>query len=85
VEFVGTSISSSGDGAATTKSSEHLLAENPFVKFYNAERGYVCCELTPGRWKTDYKTVPFVSRPNAPLNVRASFVVESGRSELHRA
>jgi alkaline phosphatase D len=85
VEFVGTSISSGGDGTATPKSNESLLRENPFVKFHNTERGYVRCEITPQQWKTDYRTVPFISRPGAPLQTRATFVVESDRPTLQRA
>ena len=70
-EFVGTSISSGGDGTETPKTNSELLAENPFVKFHNTERGYVRCELTPQHWRTDYRTVPFVTNPGAPLNTRA--------------
>ena len=81
VEFVGTSISSGGDGGGGARN----MAENPFVKFFNNERGYVRCDVTPQRWQTDYKTVQYVSRPGAPLNTRASFVVESGRSKLQQA
>ncbi len=84
VEFVGTSISSSGDGIDQPKTLAHLLPENPFIKFHNAERGYVRCELTPRQWRTDYRTVPYVTRPGAPLNTRASFVVEDGRPALQR-
>lgn len=83
-EFVGTSISSGGDGTETPKTNSELLAENPFVKFHNTERGYVRCELTPQHWRTDYRTVPFVTKPGAPVNTRASFVVESGRPILKR-
>jgi alkaline phosphatase D len=83
-EFVGTSISSGGDGAAVPKGHAELLKENPFVKFQNAERGYVTCEVTASEWRTDFKTVEYVSRPGATLNVRASFVVESGRAVLNR-
>jgi alkaline phosphatase D len=61
------------------------LAENPFLKFFNAERGYVRCEVTPQTWRSDYRTVPFVTKPGAPLVTRASFVVESGRPQLNRA
>ena len=83
-EFVGTSISSSGDGVAEPKSLAETYRENPFVKFHNAERGYVTCEVTPQTWRTDFKTVPYVTRPGAPLNVRASFVVEDGRPVLNQ-
>ena len=85
VEFVGTSITSGGDGAEKRKDSDAVVAENPFVKFFNDERGYVRCEVTPGAWRADYRTVPYVSRPGAPLNNRASFVVEAGRPQLQRA
>lgn len=84
-EFVGTSITSGGDGAEKREDTDAMLAENPFVKFFNNERGYVRCEITPGAWRTDYRTVPYVSRPGAPLHTRASFVVESGRPRLNRA
>jgi alkaline phosphatase D len=84
VEFVGTSISSGGDGTAEPRNLDALLAENPCVKFHNAERGYVRCEVTPERWTTDYRTVPYVSRPGAPIATRATFVVESGQPRLTR-
>ncbi len=85
VEFVGTSISSSGDGAREAENQSSLLSENPFVKFHNRERGYVLCEVTPDQWRSDYRTVEYVSRKGAPVNTRASFVVESGRSKLEKA
>lgn len=84
VEFVGTSISSGGDGLAVPKWAESAQAENPFVKFVNQERGYVRCEVTPEHWTTDYRTVPYVSRPGAPIQTRATFVVDSGRPLLRR-
>ena len=84
-EFVGTSITSGGDGIDQPDHLAALLAENPFVRFHNNERGYVRCEVTPGFWRADFRTVPFVSRPGAPIRTRASFVVEKGRSRLQRA
>jgi alkaline phosphatase D len=84
-EFVGTSITSGGDGMEKPPTIDALLSENPFVKFHNRERGYVRCEVTPKAWRTDFRTVPFVSKPGAPLNTRASFVVEAGQAKLQRA
>ena len=75
-EFVCTSISSGGDGTENRTGSESLKSENPFVKFYNSERGYVRCEITPERWQSDYQVVPYVSRKGSPQITRASFVVE---------
>lgn len=78
-EFVGTSISSGGDGSETDPRGERWLTENPHLRFFNAQRGYVRCTVTPGRWTTDYRVVPYVSRPGAPIVTRASFVLEDGR------
>jgi alkaline phosphatase D len=85
VEFVGTSITSGGDGIEKPAYLAELLAENPFVKFHNAERGYVLCDVSHDRWQAEFRTVPYVSRPAAPVNVRARFVVEPGRAELRPA
>jgi alkaline phosphatase D len=78
-EFVVTSLSSGGDGTDKPGNLDRLLAENPCVKFHNAQRGYVSCEMTPDQLRADYQVVPFVSKPGAPKTTRASFVVESGR------
>ena len=64
-EFVGTSISSGGDGSDRPGYAERAMAENPHLRFFNAQRGYVRCEVTPQRWRTDFRTVPYVSRPGA--------------------
>ncbi len=78
-EFVGTSISSGGDGADVTANTAAALSENPHIKFFNGQRGYVRCSITPERWQTDYRVVPMISKPDAPISTRASFIVESGR------
>lgn len=79
-EFVGTSISSGGDGVDKQETTDTMYSENPFVKFYNAQRGYVDCTVTPKGWTSEYKIVPFVTKPNAPLITRATFAVEAGRA-----
>ena len=84
-EFVGTSISSSGNGTRNPNDLDKILAENPFCKFHNAERGYVACEVTPESWRTDYRVVEYVDRPAAPLVNRASFVVENQQPGLNPA
>lgn len=84
-EFVGTSISSGGDGRREPEKLKETLSENPFVKFHNAERGYVSCHLTPEQWRTDYRMVDFVTKPGANIHTRASFTLENGDSRLHRS
>ena len=83
-EFVGTSLSSGGDGTANPKSL-NVMPENPFVKFHNAERGYVTCRVTPKECRGDYQVVKYVTRRGAPMITRASFVVEDGRRGLQKA
>jgi alkaline phosphatase D len=78
-EFVGTSITSGGDGSDLRPNTETILAENPHIKFFNGQRGYVSCQVTPERWQTDYRVVAAVTQPDAPLSTRASFLVEHSR------
>ncbi|MBX9789900.1 MAG: alkaline phosphatase D family protein [Pirellulales bacterium] len=85
-EFVGTSISSGGNGGGRVADARSgVLAENPFVKFQNNERGYVSCTVTPSSWRSDYQVVEFVTTPGAPMVTRASFVVENGRAGVQPA
>jgi alkaline phosphatase D len=84
-EFVGTSISSGGNGGEHHERGKVLMAENPGVRFFNDERGYVRCTITPGTWRADYRTVPYVTKTGAPVVTRASFVVEAGAPGAKRA
>ena len=79
-EFVCTSISSGGNGADNRQASATVLAENPFVRFHNSERGYVRCDVTSKQWQSDYQVVPYVTRKGSPQVTRASFVVEAGQA-----
>ena len=81
-EFVGTSISSIGDGADVHPYTAAIMTENPHTKFFNDRRGYVRCRLTPDAWQTDYRVLPYVKQPGAPITTRASFVVENGDPRL---
>ena len=83
-EFVGTSITSGGDGLDQTPRMTGVLPENPFVKFANAQRGYVSCSVTRDEWHSDYQVVDYVSRPGAPRRTRASFRVRDGRPGAER-
>lgn len=85
VEFVGTSVTSGGDGADTSPGQEAIVAENPHIKFFNGQRGYVRCVLTPEEWRADYRVLPYVRQPGAPVYTRASFVTEAGNPGLQQA
>ncbi|MFB3069763.1 MAG: alkaline phosphatase D family protein, partial [Gemmatimonadales bacterium] len=84
-EFVGTSLSSGGDGSDTRPPTEGLYSRNPFVKFWNGQRGYVRCRVTPGLWTSDYRVVDYVTRRGSPISTRASFVVEEGKAGVVQA
>jgi alkaline phosphatase D len=84
-EFAGTSISSGGNGDKAHDHEKELKSENPNLRFFNGERGYVRCTVTPALWTADYRTVPFVNKPGAPINTRATFVVEAGEAGVKRA
>jgi alkaline phosphatase D len=83
-EFVGTSITSGGDGVDLPERLIGVMKENPFVRFYNGQRGYVTCSVTPQQWQTDYQVVDFVTKKESPRRTRASFVVEDGRAGAQR-
>jgi alkaline phosphatase D len=85
VEFVATSISSVGDGFDINNTYKALLQQQPYVKFFNSQRGYVRNVVTPSRWQADFQVLDKVSVPDGRLTTRKSFVVESGKSALAEA
>ncbi len=84
-EFVGTSISSGGNGIDLIRDHDQLLADNPCVQFHNAERGYVRCSVTPDAWTSEFMVVDDVTRPGGRVFPRATFVVEAGTPGAHPA
>ena len=75
-ELVCTSITSGGDGNDDTQ--EALKAESPHVKYSRNRRGYIRTTVTRDALKAEFLTLPFVTLPDAPIAVDASFTVESG-------
>jgi hypothetical protein len=83
-EFVGTSITSGSDGFDGLDTFKGIASENPFVKFYNSQRGYVSCEITPKQMRAEYRVLDYVTRPDSPRKTRAVFIVEDGRAGAHQ-
>jgi alkaline phosphatase D len=83
-EFVCTSISSGGDGADSNSTVEAYLPDNPHIKFFNNQRGYILCDLNQNLWQSDYWVVSAVTVPGGTLSIRASFVVENGQLGAQR-
>ncbi|MEB2780466.1 alkaline phosphatase D family protein [Algoriphagus sp. C2-6-M1] len=84
-EFMGTSISSAGDGNEFSEVGLELMEVNPDIKFYNEQRGYVVLVAKPDELKADFKVMPFVTRPDAPIYTIASFTIENGIAGLNKA
>ncbi len=84
-EFVGTSISSGGDGGPNRQYAEGVMRDNPFVRMHNAQRGYVKCDLTPKLFTARYRVLESVTRRGAPRETLAEYVVENGRPGAHRS
>ncbi len=77
-EFTGTSVTSGGDGVDMYEHGRRLLDANPDLKFFNAQRGYVRVEVDRWLWRTDFRVLPYVERPGAPVHTRATYVVRDG-------
>ncbi len=84
-EFVCTSITSAGDGADYRPGFPRFSVENPFVKYHSARRGYVSCTIGEKSWRSDFRTVDYVTRPGSALSTPASFVVENGGTGMQLA
>jgi alkaline phosphatase D len=78
-ELVGTSITTNGDGDDIRPDQDTLRERNPHFRYHDERRGYVRCDVTPERLTAYFRGVPFISRPGAPLQTRAVFVVDHDR------
>jgi len=83
VELVATSVTSTGDGDESTNAGQ--LAENPHLKFYKNRRGYVRTTFTAGELRSDFRVLPYVRTPDAPVSTAASFVTVDRDHTLHPA
>ncbi len=85
-EFVATSISSGGDGSTRAAWVDPAaLAEAPHLRWHDARRGYVRCTVSPDAWTTDFRVVPYVSRPGAPVETASRWRLTHRRAGVERA
>jgi alkaline phosphatase D len=82
VEFVGTSISSDGDGQDIPPWGPAFMANNPELKFINNRRGYMTCDVTRDEWRTNFMVVDKISTPDGTLSKRATWAVAHGEPAL---
>ncbi|TWD80883.1 alkaline phosphatase D [Kribbella amoyensis] len=82
VELVCSSIGSDGDGADTDKYAQDWL-RHPYVKLYNARRGYVHATLTPTEMVSEFVAFPYVEADaNAQPKTVARFRTPAGAPRL---
>jgi alkaline phosphatase D len=85
VEFVGTSVSSDGDGFDINDTFKARMQQQPHTKFVNNQRGYGRHIVTPARWQADFQVLDKVTIPDGRMSTRKSLVVEAGKSGLLEA
>lgn len=81
-EFVGTSITSGGDGVVQRSTTTAIQQENPQLKWHNGQRGFLMCDVTHERWLTDFIVMDKVSERGGTASSAKKFVVEPGRPGL---
>lgn len=82
-EFVTSSISSGGDGTDRwAQVTDAALTAQPQVRWHSARRGYVSCTVEAGAWTSEYRVVPYVSRPDAPLETPTRWRLSHGQGGL---
>ncbi|HEX8444104.1 MAG TPA: alkaline phosphatase D family protein [Allosphingosinicella sp.] len=74
-EFVVTSISSGGNGQDQRPDMIEIQRANPQLKFNNAQRGYMICDVTPERWESEFKVLDKVSDREGALSTRTKLAV----------
>lgn len=72
-------LADGGNGGNFIAEYERAVKQNDFVKWYNSNRGYVSCELTPDTWTTFFRCTPFANKPGSPIETKGTFVIQQGR------
>ncbi|MYS25480.1 alkaline phosphatase, partial [Streptomyces sp. SID7804] len=81
-ELTCTSVASGRNGAQRPANWDTYMRANPHLRFYDGRRGYVRVELGQENARADFRIVPAVTTPGAPVSTAASFVTEVGSPGL---
>jgi alkaline phosphatase D len=79
VEFVGTSITSEGDGSEAQPTAAATMERNPWLRFHSNRRGYTLHEARADRLEAHFRAVDHVTTPGAPLSTKGRFATLAGR------
>ena len=79
-EFMASSISSSffDDDATVETLVTGALAGNPQLKWFDSQRGYTVCEVTPERWLSTFRAVADQFDEASPVSTISSWEVVAG-------
>jgi len=61
-----------------------MLAENEHIKYLADRRGYISMTLDRDQMRADFKTMPYVSTPGAPISTDVSYIIPAGEPGLNR-
>jgi alkaline phosphatase D len=79
-EFMASSISSSffDDDQAVEDLVTSALTANPHLLWFDAQRGYTVCEVTPDRWLATFRAVADQFDASSPVTPISSWEVQAG-------
>jgi alkaline phosphatase D len=79
-EFMATSISSSffDDDDAVEGLVSAALTANPHIRWFDAQRGYTVCEVTPDRWLAEFRVVADQFDESSPVDTLTTWEVRAG-------
>ena len=84
-EFVGTSISSDGDGQDISRwYYPYKVSAAQSLRWHSARRGYLSCLATADAFSCDVRALDFVSRPGGTLKTASRWKLRPGTGGLER-
>lgn len=85
VEFMSSSISSSGDSDANWPGLSTVLRNNPQMELMSLQRGYQIYDVTQQQWITEIKVIDTVGRRGGRMSTLARYAVDPARPKLEKA
>ena len=84
-EFVGTSITSGGDGEELSRwYLPYKVSAPDSLKWHSSRRGYLSCRARAPEFRCDVRSLAYVSRPGAPLDTPTRWRMTPGGTGLQR-
>lgn len=84
VEFMSSSISSSGDSDVGWTGKEATMENNPHMMMMELQRGYQVYDVTPDLWTTRVMAMEYVGRPGGKIKALAKYAVSPAKPLIER-